>query len=146
MSLTQEQFENILKLEKFFDSVVNLPKQNETKSYSLNDKEKNYYFELNVERKNTISINKVKLHHSCSKVGLVRLELDAPPHVNPDGTKTGRNHIHIYREGWDRLAWAYDIDSFSDKLFQNFSNFNLVFDDFCKYCNIIWNFNTQVVI
>lgn len=27
-----------------------------------------------------------------------RVDIDSPPHRNPDGTMTSRNHIHIYRE------------------------------------------------
>lgn len=41
-------------------------------------------------------------------VPLLRLDLNAAPHRNPDGEKVGRAHIHVYREG-SGDAWAYEV-------------------------------------
>jgi hypothetical protein len=43
-------------------------------------------------------------------VGLVRVD-NNPYHANPDGTEIrNQPHLHIYREGYDKLEWAEPID------------------------------------
>ena len=43
---------------------------------------------------------------------LMRLDLDGPPHRNPDETEIPCPHLHIYREGFgDRWATATPVDS-----------------------------------
>lgn len=63
---------------------------------------------------------------------LVRLDLNGPPHRNPDGKEVGGTHIHIYQEGYgDKWAYPFDI--------QYFPNINDLWEtlyDFMKYCNI----------
>lgn len=43
-------------------------------------------------------------------VDLMRIDA-AYRHVNPDGTEiVGQPHLHLFREGYDRLPWAEPID------------------------------------
>lgn len=60
-----------------------------------------------------------------------RVDIDSPPHRNPDGTMTSRNHIHIYREtdhDTGNLPWAYDLATIMPvKLDQNGIDFMTVF-------------------
>ena len=43
-------------------------------------------------------------------VCLVRVDLDAAPHCNPDGKVLPEGaHIHIYKEGYE-ATWAYPLD------------------------------------
>ncbi len=45
-------------------------------------------------------------HH----VDLMRID-SAPRHINPDGTEIVRQpHLHVFREGYERLPWAEPID------------------------------------
>lgn len=39
---------------------------------------------------------------------LLRLDIDGPPHANPDGTVVPTPHLHIYREGYDD-KWAFAV-------------------------------------
>ncbi len=39
-------------------------------------------------------------NRGCQVVVLVRLDLGSRPHRNPDGTKVGSPHLHLYREGY----------------------------------------------
>ena len=55
--------------------------------------------------------------------------------MNPDGTKISANHIHIFKEGYG-LSWAYELSQFNDILFKSPNDFNQMFYDFCKYCNV----------
>lgn len=63
---------------------------------------------------------------------LVRLDLNGPPHRNPDGKEVEGTHVHVYKEGYGD-KWAYPIE------IQSFPNINNVWEtlnDFMKYCNI----------
>ena len=63
---------------------------------------------------------------------LARLDLGGPPHQNPDGEKLGRNHLHLYREGYD--------DKYAFPLPEEFKGISDTFgflDSFMDYCVII---------
>ena len=64
---------------------------------------------------------------------LVRVDVDGAPHTNPDGQKLGGTHIHVYREGYDD-KWAYPLDPFR---FRETRDIGQVFEDFCRYCNVM---------
>jgi len=63
---------------------------------------------------------------------LIRIDLEGPPHDNPDGTVVECPHIHIYKEGYD-LTWAYPLD---EKLQTDPSDLITVLIDFLKYTNV----------
>ena len=63
---------------------------------------------------------------------LARLDLGGPPHQNPDGEKLRRNHLHLYREGYD--------DKYAFPLPEEFKGISDTFgflDSFMDYCVII---------
>jgi len=81
----------------------------------------------------SINIKQVKYQNRARKtICLVRLELEGPPHINPDGEEVPCPHIHLYREGAG-LKWAYTIDK---NLFTNVENLDTTLNDFYEYCNI----------
>ena len=91
----------------------------------------------------------MQTRYAITKLPLVRIDIDSPPHLNPDGTKTSRNHIHIYRDvdnDTGNLPWAYSLEEFEQI---KFNRNNIVFMDilssFCEYCNISME-NIQGVI
>ncbi len=126
-----------MQMKKRFIQNPVLPKANSKAIYSIIGDTPQDQFEVHVERKNVIEFqaNKSKLQESYYKIALIRIEIDAPPHMNPDGTWTDRNHVHVFREGAG-LSWAYDLSSVSPHLFQDHGNFLSLFCDFCQYCNI----------
>jgi hypothetical protein len=63
---------------------------------------------------------------------LLRLEINASPHENPDGTKVSGTHLHVYQEGYHD-AWAYEL---SDDDFPNTDDLRLTLRDFMDYSNI----------
>lgn len=80
------------------------------------------------------TINIVKRNHNFRThevIGLARLDIDGPPHRNPDGQEIGPSHLHLYREGF-QLKWALEIPQ---DLFPNFSDPAKTFEDFLRYCN-----------
>ena len=63
---------------------------------------------------------------------LMRLDLDGPPHRNPDGEEIACPHLHIYSEGWgDKLAIAVPVDKYS-----NTSDLFATCEAFMQHCNI----------
>lgn len=63
---------------------------------------------------------------------LMRLDLDGPPHGNPDGVEVPRPHLHIYREGYgDKWASPAPVATYSDTL-----DLFATFEEFMRQCNI----------
>jgi hypothetical protein len=63
---------------------------------------------------------------------LMRLDLDGPPHRNPDGTEILCPHLHVYREGFgDKWASAAPVDRYTNTL-DLFSTC----EAFLEHCNI----------
>lgn len=57
---------------------------------------------------------------------IFRLDIDGPPHTNPDGSFVRCPHLHIYREGYaDKWAYPIDPSEFTDttKLVTTFREF-----------------------
>lgn len=141
--MTNQEFETLMALRKvFIKDIINLPNNGQCIVYDLQSNETNDKFYLDVDRRGRIEFSKFKLQnrYAVTKLPLVRLDIDSPPHLNPDGTKTSRNHIHIFREvenDTGNLPWAYDLDNFTQISFdKNNINFMQVFTSFCEYCNI----------
>ncbi|MCM3196279.1 DUF6978 family protein [Priestia megaterium] len=63
---------------------------------------------------------------------LLRVDIDGPPHVNPNGDEIPCPHIHIYREGFDD-KWAYPL---GDKIRTDSTDLIQVLLDFLAYNNI----------
>ena len=63
---------------------------------------------------------------------LMRLDLDGPPHRNPDDQEIQCPHLHVYREGYgDKWAFAAPIDRYP-----NVQDLFSTFDAFMRHCNI----------
>jgi hypothetical protein len=66
-------------------------------------------FELNIST-HSIRIEKTNYHLQENRIlPLLRLEVFATPHKNPNGEKISENHLHIYKEGFED-RWAYPVD------------------------------------
>ncbi|WP_428937003.1 DUF6978 family protein [Fontivita pretiosa] len=63
---------------------------------------------------------------------LVRLDLDGPPHCNPDGEMITGPHIHTYREGYaDKWAMPLPEERFGDP-----TDLARTFREFLEFCNV----------
>lgn len=135
MSLTNNEFTLLLNAhKKFKDEKIQLPSSGESKRFDILCTDRREKLFLDVNRSGRIEINKSTLQHRYVEP-LIRIDLDSPPHTNPDGTKTSRNHIHVYKEGYGD-SWAYDLDKFKGFKFNTVMNFSNIFIDICGYCNI----------
>lgn len=137
--MTDNEFKALMTMQKHIDDAkIELPLIGETgKTITVFSDTTSDVFAIDSDRKSRISLIKKKLQkrHMNTQERLIRLEIDARPHTNPDGQVLSRNHIHIFKEGYG-LSFAYDLESFDNKLFKDLSSFEQVFYDFCEYCNI----------
>jgi len=80
-----------------------------------------------------IKLSKVTMQNRARQVVvLARLDVDGPPHRNPDDQEVPCPHLHIYREGYgDKWALPIPRDRFSDP-----ADLGKTLDEFMKYCNI----------
>lgn len=97
-------------------------------STQTNDK-----FLIDVQRK-TLNVKKCTYQTRYKKsINLLRIDIEGPPHPNPDGTEVPCPHIHIYREGYDD-KWAFPLSS---KINTDQTDLVQVLIDFLEYNNII---------
>lgn len=65
-------------------------------------------FSLDIAR-GSIKLSKVTYQTRARvSVPLLRLDLDGPPHTNPDGVELPCPHLHVYREGYGD-KWAQPV-------------------------------------
>ena len=89
-------------------------------------------FAFDVNRKGRIKLSKCTYQERYAVVEtLVRLDVEGPPHENPDGTEVPCPHLHIYREGCG-VKWAYPVPSD----FTNTTDLVRTLQDFLRYCKV----------
>jgi len=97
---------------------------------SMDEKEE---FFLDVGR-GQIKLTKLTLQNRArSTVILARLDIDGPPHRNPDDHEVPCPHIHLYREGFDD-KWAFPVPA---EQFSDLSDRRKALADFMRFCNIV---------
>jgi hypothetical protein len=76
------------------------------------DKRENFMLDIHSGR---IKLSKISMQNRARQViVLVRLDIDGPPHRNPDGEEVPCPHLHLYREGFgDKWAIPAPVDRFS---------------------------------
>ncbi len=133
--LSQEEADRLLAMEKFptDNDHHEFPCLGGTLSVNLANHAEKEEFILNYRQS---SINLKKRNHQIrgrQVIILARLDLDGPPHRNPDGQELGPRHIHLYREGYGD-KWAFPIPN---DAFQNLDNTYGTLQDFMRYCNVV---------
>ncbi len=79
----------------------------------------------------------LNLRHPRHNVILFRLEMDGKPHMNPDGSITDRDHVHLWlcKEG-ELIFWGVSLQDFQELLLSNQATKSEVFEEFCRYTHI----------
>ena len=82
----------------------------------------------------SIKLSKVTLQNRVRTTAiLARLDIDGPPHRNPDDVEISSPHIHLFREGFnDKWAFAVPPEHFSD-----LSDRVKALEDFLRFCNVV---------
>ncbi len=147
--LNQELIDYLIELDKFFEEENISPvTRGEKKSFELTSSDGRCFFFLDMNRTSTIEAKTtLQTRYATTNDWLIRLDLNSQPHTNPDGTVTGRDHIHIIKEiGGKHLNYGYNINEFHLLLIRNTKNMSKVFEEFCKFCNIEIASNVQQVL
>jgi len=134
--MTNDDFAMLMDLEKAFSNPrsVKLPFEQTLKKYDVSSVNTKDAFLLRYDRRGRYEFkHKNQLTHG-NDFPLVRLEINAPEHKNPDGYITSRNHIHVYREGYG-LSWAYEFNEIFLLKLDEVTPLEL-FTLFCGYCKI----------
>ncbi|WP_416054597.1 DUF6978 family protein [Glaesserella parasuis] len=133
--MTQQEADALLTLGKydFSDGEYKFPYMCGSLRLSLHSMDKKETFNLDVTR-GYIALEKITFQTRARKaIVLVRLDIEGPPHRNPDGEEIICPHIHLYREGYGD-KWAYplpdELKSVLDRPYE-------LLDKFMDYCHII---------
>jgi hypothetical protein len=105
----------------------------------LTSMDKRENFMLDVTR-GQIKLTKATYQNRArSAIVLLRLDIDGPPHQNPDGAEIPCPHLHIYREGFGD-KWAVPAPA---ERYANTADLFLTCDAFMDHCNIADRPNLQ---
>ena len=134
INITQSEADALIEMEKCrVDDVEWLfPTAGDRLSVALISLDKRENFALDITRAQ-ISLTKATYQNRARQaIVLLRLDLDGPPHRNPNGDEIPCPHLHVYKEGYgDKWACPAPIDKYPDTrdLFSTF-------EAFMVHCNI----------
>jgi len=133
IDITQDEADALIAMEKHrVDDRVWLFAPGKRLAIPLTSTDKRENFILDMTRYR-IKITKATYQNRARQaVILMRLDIDDPPHRNPDGQEIPCPHLHIYRDGFsDKWAIPAPIDRYPDT-----GNLFATFEAFMQHCNI----------
>jgi Family of unknown function (DUF6978) len=134
MLLSQEDADRLIGLNKrrLDDNVWGFPDLGGSVSVPLISIDGSERFVLDLGR-GRINLAKVTYQERYVITPLVRLDVEGPDHLNPDGVIVPCPHLHTYREGFGtRWAAAAPGDVFSDP-----ADIRQTLYQFLGYCNVV---------
>ncbi|HUT14305.1 MAG TPA: hypothetical protein VMY42_27715 [Thermoguttaceae bacterium] len=132
--LTQERADELMGLPKQCAdrSPIEFPLAGEALLLELRSEDGRESFLLDVNRKGRIKLKKCTYQERYAVVEiLLRLDLNGPPHENPDGSEIPTPHLHVYREGFAD-KWAQSVPP----KFSNTDDLVGTLGDFLRYCGV----------
>lgn len=134
MSITQQEFDHLMALEKLFDEPSDLlqlgPPPMEW-SRALNAPETKDKFLLDFYR-GSFELTKYTYNKRYRQT-LILLRYDnGGRHTNPDGVKFDGPHVHLYREGYDD-KFAFPISDLAIDLTDDMA---IVLQKILRFCNV----------
>lgn len=133
--LTQQEADELMAMPKKPVDVttIEFPLPDQAKQFAALSKDGRKAFLFDVNRKGKLKLSKCTFQERYAVVEiLVRLDIDGPPHVNPDGADVPCPHIHLYKEGFAD-KWAYPLPT---GVFSNTSKLEATFVEFLGYCKV----------
>src|ERR1022692_891451 len=134
INLTQEEADALMEMEKraVDEQEWLFPSPGDSIAIALTSVDKRESFMLDVTRAQIRLTKATYQNRARAAIILMRLDLDGPPHRNPDGEEIPCPHLHIYREGFgDKWAILAPVDRYTNTLVL-FSTF----EAFMQHCNI----------
>ena len=132
--LSQQRADALIALPKRCADVspINFPLPGESLRLDVASDDGSESFIIDVNRKGKIKLTKCTYQERYAVIEiLLRLDVDGPPHENPDGVEVPCPHLHVYREGYG-TKWAQPAPAeFGD-------TFDLArtLHDFMQYCHV----------
>jgi hypothetical protein len=141
IDITQAEADVLIAMEKHrvSDTQWLFPPPGDKLSIPLTSVDKREPFVLDISRAQ-IKLTKATFQNRARQaVILIRLDLDGPPHRNPDGQEVPCPHLHFYREGYgDKWAVPAPRSKYADT-----SDLLTTLDEFMAHCNITTRPNIQ---
>ena len=134
IDLTQDEADKLMAMEKRAVDKTELlfPAPGDNLAIPLTSLDKRESFMLDVTRAQIKLTKATYQNRATVAIILMRLDLDGPPHRNPDGAEISCPHLHIYREGFgDKWAIPAPHATYTNPL-DLFSTF----EAFMQQCNI----------
>jgi hypothetical protein len=135
VNITQIEAEKLMTMDKcaLDEKEWTFPVPGDRISIPLTSVDKRESFMLDVTRAQ-IKLTKVTYQNRArAAIILMRLDLDGPPHRNPDDAEISCPHLHIYREGYGD-KWAIPAPP---KTYANTADLLVTLDTFMRECKII---------
>ena len=117
IEIAQAEADGLISMEKRFvdDGDWTFPAAGQQIALALTSLDKRETFMLDVTRAQIKLTKATYQNRSRQAIILMRLDLDGPPHRNPDGTEIPCPHLHTYREGFgDKWAIPAPADRYSN--------------------------------
>ncbi|MDD6461422.1 MAG: hypothetical protein PUF51_02995 [Bifidobacteriaceae bacterium] len=130
-TLSQQEADFLIKeIKNTVESIFVMPQPGERNSEFHVPASNGDYFTIAVfQGARDPSRHQISARISQSGIPLLRLCVNATSHHNPDGTRVGGTHWHIYREGFDDL-WTSPAslvsDSFLESTISLLNQFNVI--------------------
>ncbi len=134
INLTQDEANALIEMEKrrVDDRNWPFPSPGERLSIPLASLDKRENFMLDLTRAQIKLTKATFLNRVRVAIVLMRLDLDGPPHRNPNGEEVPCPHLHIYREGYgDKWAVAAPVDRYTQT-----TDLLRTFETFMQHCNV----------
>ena len=132
--LSQHEADILLKLEKYYrdNKELKFPSSGEKLLIPLFSVHNREEFILSVWRSEIVLAKNSLMTRSRKTINLARIDINGPPHRNPDGKEILCPHLHLYKEGYD-LKWAEPLPDF----FKDPNDTWVTLNNFMDFCVVI---------
>lgn len=132
--LTQQEADALLALEKHYlgNERFIYPGLGGSVRIPLHSLDRREEFSLDITRGRILLEKNTFQTRARKAVPLLRLDLNGPPHRNPDDVEIPCPHLHLYREGYG-LKWAVP----APELFLGITDNLKLLDIFMNYCSVV---------
>jgi len=144
IDLTQVEADALIAMEKHRtdDKEWEFPGPGQRLAIELTSPDKRESFMLDITR-SQLKLTKATYQNRARQVViLMRLDLDGPPHRNPDDQEVPCPHLHVYREGFGD-KWAVPAPA---ARYPNTQDLFSTFESFMQHCNITQTPRIQQVL
>jgi hypothetical protein len=134
IDLTQAEADALIGMEKhrIDDKEWRFPSPGQRLAIPLTSPDKRENFMLDITR-SQLKLTKATYQNRARQVViLMRLDVDGPPHRNPDEQEIPCPHLHVYREGYGD-KWAIPAPA---ARYPNTQDLFSTFEAFMRHCNI----------